>query len=173
MNRTKKQETVEALASRLQASEHLYLTDFTGIAVQPMTELRRKLKEAGSEYMVVKNTLALRALEAASVEGLEQELDGPTAFVFVHTDPIGTAKVLADFQKEHDVLAIKAGVVEGRRVSPEDVARLAKLPPRDQLLAQVGGALQAPLQGFVGMLTSFLHQVVGALEALKAQKSGT
>lgn len=171
MNRTKKQEMVVALAERLRDSENLYVTDFTGIAVKPMTELRRKLKRAGSEYLVVKNTLALRALESVEVSGLEDVLEGPTAFVFAGEDPVVAAKILEEFRKEHRTLRIKAGVVEGRQVSPDMVERLATLPPREQLMAQVGGALQAPLQGFVGVLSSFLYQVVGALEALRAQRS--
>lgn len=173
MNRATKQETVETLSRRLAGAENLYVTDFTGIAVKPMTELRRKLRATGGEYLVVKNTLALRALEHASLAGLESVLAGPTAFVFAGADPVGAAKILAEFRKEHQTLRIKAGLVEGRTVAPELVERLATLPPRDQLLAQVGGALQAPLQGFAGMLTSFLYQVVGALEALRAQRGSS
>lgn len=173
MNRARKRETVELLSARLAASENLYVTDFTGIAVQPMTELRRKLKQAGGEYVVVKNTLALRALERAAVTGLEDVLDGPTAFVFVGTDPVMAAKILAEFQREYDVLSIKAGVVEGRKVGPEQVRRLASLPPKDQLMAQVAGTLQAPLASFAVVLTSFLYQFVGALEALRAQREST
>lgn len=173
MNRAKKQEMVATLSERLQGVENMYVTDFTGIAVKPMTELRRKLRGAGSEYVVVKNTLALRALESVKVSGLEDVLEGPTAFVFTGPDPVAAAKILAEFRKEHAVLTIKAGMVEGRKVGPDMVERLAKLPPRDQLMAQLGGALQAPLQGFAGALSSFLYQVVGVLEALRAQRSST
>lgn len=173
MNRTRKQEAVDQLSTRLKSAETLYLTDFTGIAVKPMTELRRRLKQAGGEYVVVKNTLALRALDATSLPGLERVLEGPTAFVFGGSDPIVAAKILTEFRKEHQVLTIKAGVVEGRTVGPDVVERLAQLPPREQLMAQLGGALQAPLQGFAGALASFLYQFVGALEALRAQRGTT
>lgn len=173
MNRTTKQETVEQLSARLKGAETLYVTDFTGIAVKPMTALRRKLKQAGGEYVVVKNTLALRALDTATLPGLENVLEGPTAFVFGGPDPVVAAKILTEFRKEHDVLTIKAGVVEGRAVGPDVVERLAQLPSREQLMAQLGGALQAPLQGFVGMLTSFLYQFVGALEALRTQRGSS
>jgi large subunit ribosomal protein L10 len=171
MDRENKAEVVRALADRLQRSETLYLTDFTGIAVKPMTELRGKLREAGVEYVVVKNTLALRALKEANVTGLDEVLRGPTGFVFAGADPLAPAKVLAAFQKEHETLTVKLGLVEGRQMTPEEISRLAALPSRDELLAQMGGALQAPLQGFVGVLSSMLYQFVGAVEALRAQRA--
>lgn len=170
MTRGKKQEVVEALSSRLAASPNLYLTDFTGIAVKPMTELRRRLRSAGVDYEVVKNTLALRALESASVGGLGTLLEGPTAFVFAGEEPIAAAKVLAEFQKEYESFTIKVGVVEGRAVGPEEIMWLAALPSRDVMMAQLAGAMQAPLQGFVGVLAGLLQQFVGALEALRTQR---
>ncbi len=103
--------------------------------------------------------------------GLDDLLTGPTGFVFARANPVAAAKVLAAFQKEHGTLTVKAGVVDGRALTSEQVRRLAALPPRDQLMAQVGGALQAPLQGFVGALTGLLYQFVGAVEALRAQRS--
>lgn len=173
MNRTKKQETVESLSRRLAGSKNLYVTDFTGVAVKPMTELRRRLKRAGGEYVVVKNTLALRALKDASVDGLTEVLEGPSGFVFAGADPISAAKILAEFQKEHQVLAVKAGLVEGRPVGPAEVERLARLPPKDQLMAELAGALQAPLAGLAGALTMFLYQFVGALEGLRAERGSS
>ncbi|NIM47909.1 MAG: 50S ribosomal protein L10 [Gemmatimonadales bacterium] len=172
MNRAKKTEVVEGLSARLQRSPNLYLTDFTGIPVKPLTELRRMLRDVGVEYVVVKNTLALRALKQASLLGLEQLLSGPTGFVLAGADPVAAAKVLAAFQKEHEALTVKVGLVEGRTVGPEEIRRLATLPSREELLGQVGGALEAPLQGFVGALTGLLNQFVGALEALRAQQAG-
>jgi len=172
MNRDQKGEIVAQLTERLQRSPNLYLTDFTGIGVKPMTELRRKLRDAGVEYVVVKNTLALRALDTVEVRDLTQGLKGPTAFVFAGPDPVSAAKVLTEFQKEHEVLTVKSGLLEGRAVTAEEVARLATLPSREQLLAQLGGALQAPMQGFVGALTGLLYQFVGAVEALRAERAG-
>jgi large subunit ribosomal protein L10 len=171
MNRTQKSAVVERLTKQLSSSATIYVTDFTGIAVKPMTELRDKLRDAGVAYVVVKNTLALRAMEEAAVSGLEGVLTGPTGFVFAGDDPVAPAKVLADFGREHGRLAVKAGVVEGRRVSTEDVTWLATLPSRDQLLAQAAGYLEAPLQGFVGVLNGMFIQMVGALEALRTQRA--
>ncbi len=170
MNRTEKRQMVGVLAARLERSPNLYLTDFTGIAVKPMTELRRKLRNAGVEYVVVKNTLALRALEEASVPELTDVVRGPTGFVFAGANPVAAAKVLADFQKEYQKLTIKIGLIDGRRMTADEVQRLATMPSREELLSQLGAAFNAPLQGFVGALTGLLYQFVGALDALRVKK---
>jgi len=169
MNRTEKQEIVDGLTDRLSGAAGLYLADFTGIAVGPMTELRRKLRSAGVEFVVVKNTLARRALEAASVEGLDDQLTGPTGFAFCD-DPLEAAKVFSEFQKEHEQLTVKAGLVDGRPVDAVAVQRLASLPSRDQLLGQVAGLMQAPLQGFAGAVGALLYQFVGVLDSLRANR---
>ncbi len=173
MNRTRKAELVKALATELQESPNLYLTDFTGIAVKPMTEFRAKLRGAGVRYRVVKNTLALQALEQASVTGLEDQITGPTAFVFAGENPVTAAKLIAEFQKEHDSLTVKVGFVEGHIVGPDEVARLATIPSREELMGQIAGALQSPLQGFVGALSGLLNQFVGAVEALRADRAAS
>ena len=171
MNRTEKTDVVERLSEQLSKWPTIYLTDFTGIAVKPMTELRRKMRMAGVQCTVVKNTLALRAMEAASVKGIEGAMSGPTAFVFAGEDPVTAAKLLADFQKEHEQLQIKAGLFEGQPVTADVVKRLASLPSREQLLSQALGLMQAPLQGFAGAIDSLLYQVVGAIEALRAERA--
>jgi len=172
MNRAKKDEVVEQLIARLEQSPNLYLTDFTGLAVKPMTDLRRRLREAGVGYTVVKNSLVLRAFESASVKGLEDVVNGPTAVVFAGEEPVTAARLLAQFKKDHEQLTLKAGLVEGRRLEAEEIIRLATLPSRQELLGQLAGAMQAPLQGFVGALSGLLQQFVGAVEALRAQRAG-
>lgn len=171
MNRTEKGDIVAGLTDRFSRAATIYVTDFTGLRVKNLTELRRRLRAAGGEYVVVKNTLALRALQAASPGTLDDALQGPTGLVFVETDPVATAKILADFQKEFERPAVKAGLVDGRRVTSDEVKRLASLPSRDQLLGQLAGAFQAPLAGLVGAMNGLLYQMIGALEALKAQRS--
>ena len=174
MIRTKaqKQETVTALATKLRSSPTVYVTDFTGLNVARITELRRRLRAAGVEYLVVKNTLARRALGPA-VSALEPHLAGPTALVLAGADPVGAAKVLADFAREFEKPAVKIGLVEGKTVTPEQVKRLAALPSRIELLAQVGGALQAPLAGLVGALNGLLVTMAGALEALRSKRAAS
>jgi large subunit ribosomal protein L10 len=173
MIRTKaqKQEMVSGLAGKLRKASTVYVTDFTGLNVALITQLRRRLRVAGVEYVVVKNTLALRAMTEAKVTGLEPHLGGPTALVLGGADPVAAAKVLADFAKEHEKPSIRVGLVEGRTVTPEQVKLLAALPSKPELLAQLGGALQAPLAGFVGALNGLLYMMVGALEALHDKRA--
>lgn len=167
----RKAEAVQALVGRLRRSPTIYLTDFTGLDVARLTELRRRLRAAGVEYVVVKNTLARRAFDEARVAGLAGHLEGPTGLVLAGTDPVAAAKVLADFSKEHAKLAVKIGLVDGAAVTAEQVTRLAHLPSKAELLAQLGGALQAPLAGLVGAMNGLLTMMVGALEALKDQRA--
>ena len=182
MIRTKaqKQETVTALAERLRRSSTIYLTDFTGLDVAKITQLRRRLRQLGggeggaTDFVVVKNTLARRALVDAHVGGgLEAYLAGPTGLVLTGADPIAAAKVLTDFAREFEKPAIKVGLVDGKAVAPDLVKRLASLPTKRELLAQLGGALQAPMAGFVGALNGVLMNMVGALEALRAKRAGS
>ena len=181
MIRTKaqKQESVTALAERLRRSRTVYVTDFTGLDVAKMTQLQRRLRQVGgaggaggdTDFVVVKNTLARRALADAQVQGLEAYLSGPTGLVLTGADPIAAAKVLADFAREFEKPAIKVGLVDGKTVTPNLVRRLASLPTKHELLAQLGGTLQAPLAGLLGALNGVLMNVVGALEALRAKRA--
>jgi large subunit ribosomal protein L10 len=171
MNRTERQETVQSLTELLRASPNLYVTDFTGLNVLRMTEFRRRLRAAGVSYVVVKNTLAQRAFAATEVTGLNEHLAGPTGLVLAGRDPVVAAKVLTDFAREFEKPAIKIGLVDGRPVTADQVKRLASLPPRDVLLSQLAGALQAPMAQLAGVMNGMLYQMVGALEALRAQRS--
>jgi large subunit ribosomal protein L10 len=171
--KAQKQEMVTTLAAQLAASPTIYVTDFTGLNVARITDLRRRLRAVGVEYVVVKNTLARRALTDAQRQegGLEPHLAGPTALVLAGTDPVSAAKVLTDFAKEFEKPAIKIGLVEGKAVTPAQVKHLASLPSKAELLAQLGGALQAPLAGFAGALYGLLYAMVGALEALRNKRA--
>ena len=176
MNRTKaqKQEMVTALATQVAKSQTIYVTDFTGLNVAHITDLRRRLRAVGVEYVVVKNTLARRALTEQQLKdgGLESFLAGPTALVLAGADPVAAAKVLTDFAKEFEKPRIKVGLIEGKTIAPELVTRLAALPAREALLAQLGGVLQAPLAAFAGAMNGLFMTMVGALEALKHKKAG-
>jgi large subunit ribosomal protein L10 len=171
MNKTERQETVETLTEQLRASPNLYVTDFTGLNVLRMTEFRRRLRAAGVTYIVVKNTLAQRALAANQVTGLDDHLAGPTGLILAGKDPVVAAKVLTDFAREFEKPAIKIGLVDGKPVTADQVQRLATLPPKDVLLSQLAGVMQAPLAQLGGVMNGMLYQVVGALEALRAQRS--
>jgi large subunit ribosomal protein L10 len=176
MNRTKaqKQEMVTTLAERVAKSPTIYVTDFTGLNVAHITDLRRRLRAVGVEYVVVKNTLARRALSERQRKdgGLEPFLTGPTALVLAGADPALAAKVLTDFAKEFEKPSIKTGLVDGKAVTQAQVKALAALPSKAQLLAQLGGVLQAPMAGFLGVINGLLYAMVGALEALKTKRAG-
>ncbi|HZE75157.1 MAG TPA: 50S ribosomal protein L10 [Gemmatimonadales bacterium] len=171
MSKTERQATVEALSAQLRGSPNLYVTDFSGLNVLRMTEFRRRLRAAGVEYIVVKNTLAQRALAANAVTGLDPHLKGPTGLVLAGNDPVAAAKVITDFAREFERPAIKIGLVDGKAVTSDQVKRLASLPSREQLLSQLAGAFQAPLAQLAGAMNGLLYQVVGALEALRSQRS--
>lgn len=171
MKQSEKQVLVEELTAKLRTAQTVYVTDFTGLNVAQVSDLRRRLRKAGVEYMVVKNTLARRALSAATVAGLDEHLRGSTALALA-TDASSAAKVFADFAKEHQKPSVKGGLVEGRAVTSVEIKRLASLPPREQLLAELGAAMQAPMAGFLGALQALLSNFAGALEALKTQREG-
>lgn len=160
MSKTERQAEVETLAEQLKASPNVYVTDFSGLNVLRMTEFRRRLRAAGANYVVVKNTLAQRALAANQIEGLEEHFRGPTGLVLSH-DPLSAAKVLTEFAKEFDNKpTVKMGRVDGETVSAAHVKRLGEIPPRDVLLAQLAGAMNG-----------VPYTMVGALEALREQRS--
>jgi large subunit ribosomal protein L10 len=159
MSKTERQATVDQLAAQLQASPNVYITDFSGLNVLRMTELRRRMRAAGVNYVVVKNTLAQRALAANQIQGLDEHLAGPTGLV-LSTDALAAAKVLTEFAREFEKPAIKAGVVDGKPVEPAYIKRLGEIPPREVLLSQMAGALN-----------SVLYTFVASLEALRDQRS--
>lgn len=155
MSKPERQSTVEALTERLGKSANIYVTDFTGLDVRKLTELRRRLRAAGARFVVVKNTLAQRAMAANKIDALDKHLVGPTGLVLAGDDPLAAAKVLGDFAKEFQKPSVRVGLVDGKAIDPAHVKRLGALPPRPVLLAQ-----------FAGCLNGILYQVVGALQAL-------
>ena len=159
MSKTERQATVDALSERLGGSPNIYVTDFTGLDVSKLTELRRRLRAAGARYVVVKNTLAKRALADRNIEALDAQLAGPTGLVLAGADPLPAAKVLGDFAKEHQKPVVRIGLVDGKPVDSAFVKRLGSLPSRNDLLAQ-----------FAGALNGILYQMVGALEALRDKR---
>ena len=159
MSKTERQGQVEALTERLGKSANIYVTDFSGLSVGKITELRRRLRAAGARYVVVKNTLAQRALAANDIAVLDDHLAGPTGLVLTGTDPLPAAKVLGEFAREHQKPAVRIGLVDGKPVNPAYVKRLGELPGREALLGQ-----------FAGCLNGVLYQVVGALEALRDKR---
>jgi large subunit ribosomal protein L10 len=173
MQIAKKHEVVADLSERLGEAKCLYLTDFTGLDVASITELRRRLSAAHVEYLVVKNTLARRALAGSPYEGLTEHLSGPNAFALSRDDVVTAAKILTEFARERERPRIRAGAIEGRVVSIEEIRRIADLPPRDQLLAQVVGYARAPIAGLVYTLSGLLAKFVRTVDAVREQKEAS
>jgi large subunit ribosomal protein L10 len=167
-----KQQVVTDLVEKLSSANAVYLTDFTGLNVKSITDLRARLRGAGVEYLVVKNTLAERALDSLELREIAEYFRGPTALVIGRDDPVAAAKVLSDFAREHDNRpAVKAGIVDRRAVSAADIGKLAKLPPREQLLAELAGALEAPMAQLAWVMQAKLTEMAGLLEALHAARN--
>ena len=170
MKRTDKEQLVSELKEKIGGATALYYTDFTGLNVKRMTELRRRLKKANVEYVVIKNTLALRAVNESGLVG--ERLKGPTGLVMAK-DPVEAAKILTEFAKTNDQRpTVKGGLFDGASIDAAQVKRLASMPSREQMLAELAGGLQAPLSAMLGMLSGPLTMFAGALEALKTQKEG-
>lgn len=156
MKRSEKEQLVADLRAKITKTSTLYYTDFTGLNVKRMTDLRRRLKKAGVEYVVIKNTLALKAVNESGLAGVK--LKGPTGVVIAE-DGITAAKVITDFSKENDAkLKVKGGLYEGAAVDEALVKKLSKLPTRTEALSQ-----------FVSALNSVLMMFALALEARKEQ----
>jgi large subunit ribosomal protein L10 len=170
MKRADKEQIVADLSEKLNNAQSLYYTDFTGLNVKRMTELRRRLKRAGVEYVVIKNTLALRAVNESGLAG--ETLKGPTGLV-VGKDPVAAARVLTEFAKEfEDKPSVKGGMLQGKVIDNAQVKRMASLPSREQMLADLGAGMQSPMAAFAGALNGIFYMFVGALEALKTQREG-
>ena len=171
--RPAKVQEVETLRQRLGQAAAAILTDFRGLNVREIAQLRSKLREAGVEYKVVKNTLLQRAAQRVGVQGLAPLLQGPTAVAFSRTDPVGPAKLLLEYIRQMRKLEIKGGVVEGRVVTADQIKRLADLPSRPQLLSLALGTMTSPLVGLVGVLTGLQRNLVYALDQIRQQREST
>ena len=170
MAREDKEKTIEELAEMLKRAKGLVLSDFTGLNVAEMTELRRRCRENQIEYLVVKNTLARFAASKADMDDLIPYLKGPNGFTFGFDDPLVPARVIHTFAQESDKLAIKAGVFGGGMIEADDVKRIAQLPGREVLLSQVLAQMNAPITGFAGALKAMLTRLAYVLSQVQDVK---
>ena len=173
MDRTQKESFVSDLRERINRAPVLYLTDFTGLDVKEMTELRRSLKDSGAEYFVVKNRLAKRVFaESDDLPDITGSLTGPTGFVFGYDDVVGAAKALSDFARDHGKKPVfKLGVMDQEVLQPEQIHKLAILPSREQMLAELAGAFEAPMAALASALEAKLQEMVGLLDALREERA--
>ncbi|CUH97838.1 hypothetical protein P22_3985 [Propionispora sp. 2/2-37] len=169
---SEKQAVVAELKEKLQNTKGAVLTNYRGLTVAQDTNLRRKLREAGVEYRVVKNTMTRIAANELGIQGLDAHLEGPTAIAMSFTDPVAPAKVISEFVKETklQVLEVKAGLVEGKVIDTAGVKALASLPSREVLISKVLAGMQSPIVGIVNVLQGNLRNLVYTLEAVRKQK---
>lgn len=168
--RPEKVAKIAELKELLTSSKCTVLVDFCGLTVAQDTELRRKMREAGVHYNVVKNTLLRIAAQEAGIEGLEPVLEHNTAIAVSPEDPVAVAKVVCEFAKINDKLKVKVGILDGKVISAEEVKAVASLPPKEVLIAKVLGSMNAPITGFVNVLQGTIRNVVYALDAVRKAK---
>ena len=170
MPRPEKVQAVTDIRERLEGAEAIFLTEYRGLTVQAIQELRRALRESGADYKVVKMTLAKLAASDAGIEGMDEFLSGPTAIAFAQGDPVAAAKALKDFSKSHEVFVLKAAFLSGDILSPEEVSKLAEIEPLEVLLAKIAGAVKAPLFKAAGMFGSFNRDAASMFSQLLDKK---
>jgi large subunit ribosomal protein L10 len=169
MARPEKEQQVDEFCRRLSESQIAILTQYTGLNVQAMTDLRNQCRKASVEYRVFKNTLARIAAKKSGLEDALQYMEGPTGYAFA-TDPVLSAKILSNFSRTNPLMKIKCAILKGRVVKSERVQAIANLPPREVLLALMLGQMKAPISGLVNVLSGPIRNLVYALDDLRKKK---
>jgi large subunit ribosomal protein L10 len=165
-----KKETVKEIAGMLEGARGVVVADFTGLTVENVSELRRRLRGENVQFRVVKATLARRAVEGSDCEALLPALEGPCGVAVHKEDPTSAARVIEEFIKEFQKGSYRGGMAEGRYVDETGVKALAKIPPRDELIAKLLGTIQGPINGLVWTLNGLVRQLVATLDAVAKQK---
>jgi large subunit ribosomal protein L10 len=171
MNRTEKAAAVEELGRDLATSPNAVLFGFAGLKVPEVTELRRQVRGTRSRYVVVKNTLALRATRGTPLESLAEHFVGPTAVAFNDQDPVALARVLTTFAKANPNLVFKAAVIEGRPVPAAEIRTIAELPSREELVAKLLFLMQSPLRRLVTVLNGPVRNLASVMSQIAEQRS--
>jgi large subunit ribosomal protein L10 len=173
MNRAEEQVLIDELRSEFGASPHAILLDFRGLGVNAATEFRKKVRQAGSRYRVVKNSLAVRAVLGTPLASLGPQFEGTTGVAYTGADPVVLAKVLVDFQKEHPALKLKGGIVSGKdMLDAEGVKTLSTMPSLPELRARLLGLLQTPATTLVRLLNTPAGQLARVLKAHQDKEEG-
>lgn len=164
-----KQAMVSDIKEKISASSSIVVTDYRGLNVEEVTELRSKLRKEGIEYKVLKNNLVKRAYLDSGIEGFDDVLKGPTAVAF-STDAVAPSRILFEFLEKHKNLQVKGGLLEGKILSVDELEALANLPSKEVLLGQVVGVFAAPLQKAVSLFAAPMRDFVGAVNTLKEKQ---
>lgn len=170
MPRPEKVQAVADIKERIEGAQAVFLAEYAGLSVQEQQTLRRELRANGAEFKVVKMTLARLATADLDIEDLDELLLGPTGLTFADGDPAGAAKVLRDFAKGHEVLVIKGGLLGREFLTPERVAELADIEPREVLLARIAGAFEAPMAKMAGLLAALPRNAATMMQQLLEKK---
>jgi large subunit ribosomal protein L10 len=170
MHKKTKAALVEDLRKKLTSAQSIFLTDFTGINVKDISELRKSFRESSVEYLVAKNTLIKRAVADTPLDQLEPYLVGPTALVLTEDDGINAAKIITRFAKEHEMFSVKAGMMSEKVVDPGQVKSIASLPSREVILARLLGILNSPITGLVCILNGTVSRAVRVLSRVAETK---
>jgi large subunit ribosomal protein L10 len=165
ITREKKEELIASYLDQIKGSEAIIVTDYRGLTVPDLQELRNKIRDAEGSYVVVKNTLAKRALDEAGLPNIDDLLTGPVGIGFCANNVPGVAKAITDFAKTHDDLAVKGGLMGTSVIDEEAVKSLASLPPLDVLRAQLLGLINAPASQLVGVISGGVRQLVNVVNA--------
>jgi large subunit ribosomal protein L10 len=172
MPRPEKVAVVEEIRTKLAEADAAVLTEYRGLTVPELAQLRAALRGSGTEYKVFKNTLARRAVADSHLDSVASMFEGPVAIAFVRGDAASAAKALRDFGRTNPALVVKGGLLGERLVTTRDIEALAELPSRDVLLAQVAGAFQAPLTKLAGLMQAFTRNFAYGVKALIDQRGG-
>src|SRR6266496_2588376 len=169
--RAQKEQDVDELADKISRSQMVVVTDYRGLTVAEISALRGRLRQAGAEYQVAKNTLTRFAAEKAGRSGLVEDLKGPSAIAFGYDDPAALAKSLQEYLRTSRTtnLVLKGGVLGDRRVTADEIGRIADLPPRDVVLGQTLGGIVSPLTAFLMVVTAPIQNLIGVFEARRQQ----
>jgi large subunit ribosomal protein L10 len=173
MPRPEKVAVVQEIRTKLSEADAAVLTEYRGLTVPQLAELRASLRGSGTEYKVFKNTLARRAVAETGLDGIASMFEGPVAIAFVRGDAASAAKALRDFGRNHESLVLKGGLLGERLITPVEIEALAELPNRDVLLAQLAGGFQAPLTKAAGLFQAFTRNFAYGIKALIDQRGGT
>jgi len=173
LTRADKEQLLAEYVEGLKGASHAFVMGYQGIKVPQVTALREKVRQSGGQYVVVKNTLALRAIDGAALEALKDQFTGPTAVAFTDSDPVSLAKALTDFAKDVPAIQFKGGVVEGRAIGADQVKDIAALPSREELIAKLLFLVQSPISRFVRVLAALGPQSLAiVLNQVSQKKEG-
>ena len=171
MPKPEKIQKLEESYEKMTKANAMVFTDFKGLTVADLLELRSKIRSLQAEYKIVKNTLALKAIQRLFPEkNLEDFFTGPTAITYCYDDSLSVLKTLVDYMRDHENLKFKGGIIDGEIYSAEDIKEIAKLPPKEVILSQLVGSISAPVSSLVWGLNWTINKLVWTLDAIAKEK---